>query len=241
MFRTRSGRSNSISVARRRLDLRPVFLILGALGCAAAPRGETVSTGESDAEASSAQVRSYLEPNYGATRYAHVTEADMPWRVAIGYPRTSPRYDSRQHARRAAVEGMRLWETAIREHVPWFELEFVIEDPEAPVQIEWKRRMTGSAQGRAGYRCEQVGLGRRIVGHMEIAIRSAPTSQPLSVPEIRLLVAHEFGHVLGLGHCLACDSAMNYAWHTQERVLVTEADVVTFRDLLARPDACRSG
>ncbi|MBW2289303.1 MAG: matrixin family metalloprotease [Deltaproteobacteria bacterium] len=39
------------------------------------------------------------------------------------------------------------------------------------------------------------------------------------------LVAHEFGHILGLGHCLDCDSAMNYSWHTRDRVFVTQTDV----------------
>jgi hypothetical protein len=74
---------------------------------------------------------------------------------------------------------------------------------------------------------------------MEIAIRASPTSQPLGVPEVRLLVAHEFGHVLGLGHCLECDSAMNYAWHTQERILVTPTDMRTFLELLAEPNRCQ--
>ena len=40
-----------------------------------------------------------------------------------------------------------------------------------------------------------------------------------------MLIAHEFGHVLGLGHCLDCDSAMNYSWETRDRVFVTQVDV----------------
>ena len=192
-----------------------------------------------DAATSPPEASSYLEPNYGEAGYAHVTEADMPWRIAIAYPRNSPKYGSRRDARNAALDGMRLWQTAIQEHVPWFELEFVLEDPKAPVQIEWKRRTTGSAQGRAGYVCDVVDGKRRIGGRMEIAIRASPTSQPLGVPEVRLLVAHEFGHVLGLGHCLECDSAMNYAWHTQERILVTPTDMRTFLELLAEPNRCQ--
>ena len=39
------------------------------------------------------------------------------------------------------------------------------------------------------------------------------------------MIAHEFGHVLGLGHCLDCDSAMNYSWQTIGRVIVTGTDV----------------
>ncbi len=187
----------------------------------------------------SPQPRSYLGPNAGEAGYVHVTEADMPLRVALGTPRNSPKYGSREEARSAAVEGMRTWERAIRPHVPWFELDIVTEDPEAAVQIQWKRRTTGSAQGRAGVTCERSRGQWRVGGRMEIAIRESPTSQPLTIDQVRLLVAHEFGHVLGLGHCLDCDSAMNYAWHTQDRILVTPTDILTFRELLAKPNACR--
>ena len=184
--------------------------------------------------------QSYLVPNYGESGYVHVTQADMPLRVAMGTPRNSPKYGSREEARNAAVEGMRRWERAIRPHVSWFELEIVTEDPEAAVQVEWKRRTVGGAQGRAGVTCERFRGEWRVGGRMDIAIRESPTSQPLTIDRIRLLVAHEFGHVLGLGHCLDCDSAMNYAWHTQDRILVTPTDIVTFRELLAKPNACRN-
>ena len=50
------------------------------------------------------EVPSYLEPNYGEAGYAHVTEADMPWRIAIAYPRNSPKYGSRRDARNAALQ-----------------------------------------------------------------------------------------------------------------------------------------
>lgn len=183
--------------------------------------------------------RSYLVPNFRKTGYMHVTPADMPFRIAIGHPRNPPKYGSREEARAAAIEGILLWQDAIQEKVPWFALEFVAEDPNAPVQVEWKRRTTGSADGRAWWICEAHEGRLRVGGRIEIAIRQSPTSQPLTVPEIRLLAAHEFGHVLGLRHCLECDSAMNYAWHTKDRVLVTDTDVYTFQDLLSKPNDCQ--
>jgi predicted Zn-dependent protease len=67
---------------------------------------------------------------------------------------------------------------------------------------------------------------------MEIAVRSCPTCRPLTVDEIEALVAHEFGHIIGLGHCLECDSAMNYSWHTRDRVFVTQTDVAAVAALL---------
>ena len=47
----------------------------------------------------------------------------------------------------------------------------------------------------------------------------------LTSDQIRLLVTHEFGHILGLGHCLSCDSTMNYSWQTEGRTLVTQVDL----------------
>jgi predicted Zn-dependent protease len=52
-------------------------------------------------------------------------------------------------------------------------------------------------------------------------------------------VAHEFGHVLGLSHCLDCDSVMSYDWQTRGRTFVTELDVLTFRALMQQPNGFR--
>jgi len=164
----------------------------------------------------------------GSTRRQSIRPDDMPWRVAIDTPKNNPRLGSRADARRVAIESMRAWERAIQTRTPWFQLEFVDRDRDAPVQIEWKRRVTGSAQGRAGPRCRLGGHASgeiRAGGEMEIGIQSCPTCRPITLDEIRMLVAHEFGHILGLGHCLDCDSAMNYSWHTRDRVFVTQTDI----------------
>ncbi len=57
--------------------------------------------------------------------------------------------------------------------------------------------------------------------------------------QVELLVIHEFGHVLGLRHCLDCDSAMNYAWETRDRIFVTDLDIRTLRALMSMTNGTR--
>lgn len=181
----------------------------------------------------------FLQPNVllpdGSLGFVHVTEADMPLRIAIGKPPSPPKYASTKETREVAIEAMRMWERAIQPHVPWFRLEFVERDETAAVQVEWKRRITGPFAGFGEIRHRTVDGAIRVGGRMEVS--TTPSQfMTLEIDEVRLLVAHEFGHVLGLGHCLDCESAMNYAYHTRDRVLVTDVDVNTFRALLAQPN-----
>jgi hypothetical protein len=171
----------------------------------------------------------------GTRRRQRVTPAEVPWRVSIGMPQDAPKYGSRTDARAAAIAAMRQWERAIQTELSWFRLEFVEKGADAPVRIQWKRRTTGSASGRAGPMCWLEDGRVRAGGRMMVSLRQCPTCNKLTLDEVRMLVAHEFGHVLGLGHCLDCDSAMNYSWHTRDRIFVTQTDVDAVVHLFGRP------
>jgi hypothetical protein len=185
----------------------------------------------------------FLAPNAAdqddTPAYVHVTEVDMPLRVSVGYPPEPPKFGSRKDARSAVIDGIRAWEAAIQPHWPAFRIEFAEQDPDAAVAVRWDRRASGSAAGWAWIRVRVDGGSLRAGGEVSLSIRSEETVDPLRLDAVRLLATHEFGHALGLHHCLECDSAMNYAWETRERVLVTETDVRTFLALVEKPSGHR--
>jgi len=93
---------------------------------------------------------------------------------------------------------MRSWERAIQPRLPWFRLEFVERDPAAPVQVHWLRRV---AKGRAGFGEMDYQLtsgSYRVLGKMEVSTTPG-LEERLTVDELRLVIAHEFGHVLVSG------------------------------------------
>ncbi|MCG8590774.1 MAG: hypothetical protein MJE66_15900 [Proteobacteria bacterium] len=181
----------------------------------------------------------FVQPNVrltdGRMGYAHFTPEHMPLRISIGKPRRPPKYGSTKKAREVSIEAMRMWEAAIQPELPWFALEFTEDDPEAPVQVVWKRRTAGTWAGWAWAWYGEVDGRMRVGGRMEMSTTPNGERYPLTIDEVRVLVAHEFGHVLGLRHCLHCDSAMNYSWATRDRVLVTDLDVRTFVELTRIP------
>jgi predicted Zn-dependent protease len=238
---------------------RAVALLLSALalGCTAPaqkravanPDAATPATPQSDARAEAAPVLvreddGFLMPNAedvdGAPAYIHYAREDMPIRVNVELPRLAARYASRDDTDAAVVAAIREWETAIQPAVPWFALEIVRDDPTADIQVEWKTRILGSAAGWGGIGWEMVDGKLRARGQFQYATKPClDIDCQLDLAELKLLVAHEFGHTLGLGHCLDCDSAMNYSWQTAERTVVTEIDVRTIKALYEIPSGTR--
>ncbi len=167
----------------------------------------------------------------------------MPLRVAIRRPTVSARDGGTRDTRDAAIAGMRRWEEALKPHLPWFALEFVEKDPDPDVKVVWRELKSagGHAAGRGGFDWFKTADGVRVRGSMRLAVQPHyPASvTALRLDEVERLAAHEFGHVLGLGHCLDCDSIMNYSWNTLERLLVTKLDVLTFIQLYGKPNGTR--
>jgi predicted Zn-dependent protease len=187
----------------------------------------------------------FLAPNAedvdGAPAYIHYTADDMPLRVDVQLPKLAARYASREQTDAAVIEAIKAWETAIQPVLPWFRIEIVRGEPDAQIQVEWKTRITGDASGWGGIGWQVAGGRLRARGSFIYATKPCPDiSCQLELGELKLLVIHEFGHTLGLRHCLSCDSAMNYSQETRERVFITALDVRTIRALYELPNGTRA-
>jgi len=189
-----------------------------------------------------AGAETYLEPNVrdvdGTPGWVHVDPIQMPLRIAIGRPTVAAMGEGTRGTREAAIRGFRRWEEALRDRAPWFVLEFVEKDPEAAVQVVWRERKSagGDAAGRAGFGWRREPGWVRVHGEVRLAVQPGyPAKRRLRPDEVERLAAH----VLGLGHCLDCDSAMNYSWQSRERDFVSPLDVETFLALMEKPNATR--
>jgi hypothetical protein len=222
-------------------EIQIALVPLGDVRALAQDASESSSEREVEAaKADDPRPRTFLEPNVadedGAPAFVHVSEEDMPLRVAVAAPPLPPSDGSRRDAREAAMAAVRLWELAISPHLPWFRIEFVEKDRTAAVQIRSRRRIGGDIVG-LGHIVPRVEGGRLYVGgFIEIEVTN---SVFYTRDWVKLIVAHEFGHVLGLKHCLDCESVMNYSSETRERVMVTNLDVATLLDLVSRPSGFR--
>jgi len=187
----------------------------------------------------------YLAPNTedldGAPAYVHYTPEDMPLRVDVQLPKLAARYSSREATDAAVVEAIRGWEAAIQTVLPWFKLEIVRGERDAQIHVEWRTRVTGDAAGRGGIAWQVIGRRLRARGYFYYATSPCPEVYcQLDIDELKLVVTHEFGHTLGLMHCLDCSSAMSYSWETQKRTLITDVDLRTIRALYALPNGTRA-
>ena len=187
----------------------------------------------------------FLQPNTrdmdGTAAYVRFDLTDMPLRVAVAMPREPAHYASLAATREAVLEGRRLWERALQAELPWFALAISEEDPEALIRVVWRRRLAGVAAGRGGisWKLEQGRL--RVRGSLEYTTQTCEAPEcRLRAEEVTLVVAHEFGHTLGLLHCLSCDSIMSYSWETEQRRLVTALDVRTYKALNQLPNGLRA-
>ena len=238
---------------RRRVCAATLFTLL-ILGCTTRAHREPGAPGEEPVAGATGNDRSapqhvraedgFLAPNAedvdGTPAYIHYTREDMPIRVNVELPRLAARYASRDETDAGVVHAIRAWETAIQPALPWFRLEIVRDDPKADISVEWKTRIVGEASGWGGIGWEMIDGRLRAKGHLQYATKPClEVSCQLDLPHLELLVAHEFGHTLGLGHCLDCDSAMNYSWETLERTVVTATDVQTISALYQIPNGTR--
>lgn len=186
----------------------------------------------------------FLAPNAedvdGTPMYVHYTADDMPLQVDVQLPKLAARYASREQTDAAVVGAIQEWAKKIQSVVPWFALEIVRGAKDPDIVVEWKTRITGEAAGWGGTEWTIQDGRLRVRGHLQYATKPCLEIRcQLELGELTLLVTHEFGHTLGLGHCLDCDSAMNYSWETRERVFITEVDLQTIAALYRMPNGTR--
>lgn len=190
--------------------------------------------------------RLYLEPNTeaadGAPIYVHFDSELVPLRVAVPVPETPAAGASAEQTRAAAIDGLRVWETAIRKLTPEFRLEFEEANPAAPIQVTWSDRPPGYVGGTGKIRATEVDGGLTVTGSVILSAKPLPgRGERLGLGDVRANATHAFGGALGLGYCWQCDSVRSMGWRMRDELRPTDLDLRTFQALQALSNGKRAG